>query len=253
MVKLGLFKKRIMLTTGIFAILIGLSGCVEHKKNADAKTIEETTSVEDDKTEETTQIKETTLSEETETMSERDDSYYMEKYAPVIEECKSLIYGTGSDNYVYVVPDMPPNKSNRYGFIDINGNGSKEMITSSGEYINMIHTLDNEVPTLVAVSGIRLWIEILDGGYIFQCSHSDRSYYYYIYQLDSNDKLINVSSAIKEYNGNDKNGVDIFEYKVNDTDVSESEFDRFCQEYAIDENGVSGRGTDPMYFGTNEF
>lgn len=241
--------------TGIFAILIGLSGCVEHKKNADAKTIEETTSVEDDKTEETTQIKETTLSEETETetIAERDDSYYMEKYAPVIEECKSLIYGTGSGNYVYVVPDMPPNKSNRYGFIDINGNGSKEMITSSGEYINMIHTLDNEVPTLVVGSGIRLWIEILDGGYIFQGSHSGRSYYYDIYQLDNNDKLINVSSAIKEYNGSDKNGADIFEYKVNGTDVSESEFDMFCQEYAIDENGVSGRGTDPMYFGTNEF
>lgn len=253
MVKLGLFKKRIMLTTGIFAILIGLSGCVEHKKNADAKTIEETTSVEDDKTEETTQIKETTSSEETETIAERDDSYYMEKYAPVIEECKSLIYGTGSGNYVYVVPDMPPNKSNRYGFIDINGNGSKEMITSSGEYINMIHTLDNEVPTLVVGSGIRLWIEILDGGYIFQGSHSGRSYYYDIYQLDNNDKLINVSSAIKEYNGSDKNGADIFEYKVNGTDVSESEFDMFCQEYAIDENGVSGRGTDPMYFGTNEF
>lgn len=241
--------------TGIFAILIGLSGCVEHKKNADAKTIEETTSVEDDKTEETTQIKETTLSEETETetIAERDDSYYMEKYAPVIEECKSLIYGTGSGNYVYVVPDMPPNKNNRYGFIDINGNGSKEMITSSGEYINMIHTLDNEVPTLVVGSGIRLWIEILDGGYIFQGSHSGRSYYYDIYQLDNNDKLINVSSAIKEYNGSDKNGADIFEYKVNGTDVSESEFDMFCQEYAIDENGVSGRGTDPMYFGTNEF
>lgn len=108
-----------MLTTGIFAILIGLSGCVEHKKNADAKTIEETTSVEDDKTEETTQIKETTSSEETETIAERDDSYYMEKYAPVIEEYKSWIYGTGSDNYVYVVPDMPPDKSSRYCFIDI--------------------------------------------------------------------------------------------------------------------------------------
>ena len=223
------------------------------QKNADAKTIEETTSVEDDKTEETTQIKETTSSEETETIAERDDSYYMEKYAPVIEEYKSWIYGTGSDNYVYVDPNIPPDKSSRYGFIDINGNGSKEMITSSGEYINMIYTLDNEVPTPVVGSGIRLWIEILDGGYIFQGSHSGSSYYYDIYQLDNNDKLINVSSAIKEYNGTDKNGADIFEYKVNDTDVSESEFDRFCQEYAIDENGVSGRGTDPMYFGTNEF
>ena len=47
--------------------------------------------------------------------------------------------------------------------------------------------------------------------------------------------------------------MEIFEYKVNDTDVSESEFDTFCQEYAIDENGVSARGTDPMYLGTNEF
>lgn len=253
MINLGLLKKQILLTMGVFAILIGLSGCVEHKKNADAKTIEETTSVEDDKTEETTQIKETTLSEETETIAERDDSYYMEKYAPVIDEYKSWIYGTGSDSYVYVDPNMPPDKRNRYGFIDINGNGSKEMITSSGEYINMIYTLDNEAPTTVVGSGVRIWIEILDGGYIFQGSHSGSSYYYYIYQLDSNDKLINVSSAIKEYNGTDKNGVDIFEYKVNDTDVSESEFDMFCQEYAIDEKGVSARGTDPMYLGTNEF
>ena len=127
------------------------------------------------------------------------------------------------------------------------------MIVSSDEFIDMIYTLDNEAPTTAAVSGIRIWIEILDGGYIFEGSHSGRSYYYDIYQLDNNDKLVNVSSAIKEYNGNDKNGVDIFEYKVNDTDVSESEFDTFCQEYAIDENGVSARGTDPMYLGTNEF
>ena len=253
MINLGLLKKQILLTMGVFATLIGLSGCVDHKKYIDERTLEETTAVVDNETEETTQIEETTVIEETETVDPKDNNYYIEKYAPVIEEYKSWIYGTGSDNYVYVVPDMPPDKSSRYGFIDINGNGSKEMITSSGEYINMIYTLDNEVPTLVAVSGVRIWIEILDGGYIFQGSHSDKSYYYYIYQLDSNDKLINVSSAIKEYNGTDKNGADIFEYKVNGTDVSESEFDRFCQEYAIDENGVSGRGTDPMYFGTNEF
>lgn len=253
MINLGLLKKQILLTMAVFATLIGLFGCVDHKKYIDERTLEETTAVVDNETEETTQIEETTVIEETETVDPKDENYYMEKYAPVIEEYKSWIYGTGSDNYVYVDPNMPPDKSNRYGFIDINANGSKEMITSSGEYINMIYTLDNEVPTPVVGSGIRLWIEILDGGYIFQGSHSYKSYYYYIYQLDSNDKLINVSSAIKEYNGTDKNGVDIFEYKVNDTDVSESEFDMFCQEYAIDENGVSARGTDPMYLGTNEF
>lgn len=253
MINLGLLKKQILLTMGVFATLIGISGCVDYKKYIDERTLEETTAVVDNETEETTQIEETTVIEETETVDPKDDNYYMEKYAPVIEEYKSWIYGTGSDNYVYVDPNMPPDKSNRYGFIDINGNGSKEMITSSGEYINMIYTLDNEDPTLVAVSGVRIWIEILDGGYIFQGSHSYKSYYYDIYKLDNNDKLVNVSSAIKEYNGNDKNGVDIFEYKVNDTDVSESEFDTFCQEYAIDENGVSARGTDPMYLGTNEF
>lgn len=253
MINLVLLKKQILLTMGVFATLIGLSGCVDHKKYIDERTLEETTAVVDNETEETTQIEETTVIEETETVDPKDDNYYMEKYAPVIEEYKSWIYGTGSDNYVYVDPNMPPDKSNRYGFIDINGNGSKEMITSSGEYINMIYTLDNEAPTLVAVSGVRIWIEILDGGYIFQSSHSYKSYYYDIYQLDNNDKLVNVSSAIKEYSGNNTNGVDIFEYKVNDTDVSESEFDTFCQEYAIDEKGVSARGTDPMYLGTNEF
>ena len=249
MINLGLLKKQILLTMGVFATLIGISGCVDY----DERTLEETTAVVDNETEETTQIEETTVIEETETVDPKDDNYYMEKYAPVIEEYKSWIYGTGSDNYVYVDPNMPPDKSNRYGFIDINGNGSKEMITSSGEYINMIYTLDNEAPTTAAVSGIRIWIEILDGGYIFQGSHSYKSYYYDIYQLDNNDKLVNVSSAIKEYSGNDTNGMEVFEYKVNDTDVSESEFDTFCQEYAIDENGVSARGTDPMYLGTNEF
>ena len=253
MINLGLLKKQILLTMGVFATLIGLSGCVDHKKYIDERTLEETTAVVDNETEETTQIEEATVIEETETVDPKDDNYYMEKYAPVIEEYKSWIYGTGSDNYVYVDPNMPPDKSNRYGFIDINGNGSKEMITSSGEYINMIYTLDNETPTTVAVSGVRIWIEILDGGYIFQSSHSYKSYYYDIYQLDNNDKLINVSSAINEYSGNDKNGMEIFEYKVNNIDVSESEFDTFCQEYAIDENGVSARGTDPMYLGTNEF
>ena len=252
MINLGLLKKQILLTMGVFATLIGISGCVDYKKYIDERTLEETTAVVDNETEETTQIEETTVIEETETVDTKDDNYYMEKYAPVIEEYKSWIYN-GTGDYGYVDPNIPPNKDSRYGFIDINGNGSKEMIVSSDEFIDNIFTLNNEAPAYVVTSGIRMWIEILDGGYIFQSSHSGRSYYYDIYQLDNNDKLVNVSSAIKEYNGNDKNGVDIFEYKVNNTDVSESEFDTFCQEYAIDENGVSARGTDPMYLGTNEF
>ena len=252
MINLGLLKKQILLTMGVFATLIGISGCVDYKKYIDEITLEETTAVVDNETEETTQIEETTVIEETETMDPKDDNYYMEKYAPVIEEYKSCIYN-GTGDYGYVDPNIPPNKDSRYGFIDINGNGSKEMIVSSDEFIDMIYTLDNEAPTTAAVSGIRIWIEILDGGYIFQSSHSYKSYYYDIYQLDNNDKLVNVSSAIKEYSGNDTNGMEVFEYKVNDTDVSESEFDTFCQEYAIDEKGVSARGTDSMYLGTNEF
>ena len=64
MINLGLLKKQILLTMGVFATLIGISGCVDY----DERTLEETTAVVDNETEETTQIEETTVIEETETV-----------------------------------------------------------------------------------------------------------------------------------------------------------------------------------------
>nr|WP_298056211.1 DUF5050 domain-containing protein [uncultured Lachnoanaerobaculum sp.] len=184
--------------------------------------------------------------------SQKDDEYYLEKYAPVINEYRSEILANDGGKTTAKVPES----SDKYGFYDINGNGSKEMLITS-EYFSSclyLYTLHNDSPELIGTYGIRrMGRDIMEGGYIYEYIYEGTKDSYNIYKLDDRDNLVAISLVSKEHKFQE-NGMETYIYTINNTEVSRDDFDNFCRKYGIDEeSGVSSKAITGKYPGTRSF
>jgi len=155
--------------------------------------------------------------------TEKSDSYYMEKYAPVLNKWKN-------DEAGYAMNPV-------YDFIDINGNGSKELIIGERDngFIRGIYTLNNESPVQIVIDpGVSEWeFNVLKGGYI-STRHSDASAdTYSLSKLDSNDNRVWVSKAShSHYYGEAE------VYEVNDVKVSREAYINELNKYNIEKENI---------------
>ena len=184
--------------------------------------------------------------------SEKDDSYYMEKYEPVINEYRSEILSNEGEYSRMKLPDS----SDRYDFYDINGNGSKEMIITSEDFSSYLYlyTLHNGTPELLGTYDTwRMGRDIIEGGYIYEYIYEGGDDSYNIYKLDDSDNLVAISLVSKEHKFQE-NGNETYIYTINNTEVSRDDFDNFCRKYGIDEeSGVSSKAITGKYPGTRSF
>ena len=158
--------------------------------------------------------------------TEKSDSYYMEKYASVMSNWLE-VFGGYADNPAY-------------DFIDINGNGSKELImgdrkSNDSSSIFAIYTLNNETPVQIILDPcISDWeFKVLKGGYI-STRHSDASAdTYSLSKLDSNDNRVWVSKAShSHYYGEAE------VYEVNDVKVSREAYINELNKYNIEKENI---------------
>ena len=169
--------------------------------------------------------------------SEKDDTYYMEKYEPVIFDYYKYIY-EGFYGSTYIESDSyGPNEEYRFGFSDINGNGSKEMIVSSNEFVTAIYALNNGVPVIVDAGGPRTLIYIFKDGDVRITHGFGTGYEERVFKLDNNDKIVDLYS--NEVHGE--------VYNLNGTDVTESEYNRTMQKY------LTGNNDNKYYIGDKSF
>ena len=170
--------------------------------------------------------------------SEKDDSYYMEKYEPVIFDYYKYIY-EGFYGSTYIESgSYGPNEEYRFGFSDINGNGSKEMIVSSDEFVVAIYALNNGVPVIVDAGGPKTLIYIFkDGDVHITHGFGAGGYEEVVFKLDNNDKIVGLYS----------NEVYGQVYKVNGSEVTESEYNRIMQKY------LTGTNDNEYYIGDKSF
>lgn len=184
--------------------------------------------------------------------SQKDDEYYLEKYAPVINEYRSEILANDGGKTTAKVPES----SDKYGFYDINGNGSKEMLITSEFFTSYmyLYTLHNDSPELIGTYGIRrMGRDIMEGGYIYEYIYEGTKDSYNIYKLDDRDNLVAISLVSKEHKFQE-NGMETYIYMINNTEVSRDDFDTFCRKYGIDEeSGVSSKAITGKYPGTRSF
>lgn len=159
--------------------------------------------------------------------TEKSDSYYMEKYASVMSNWLELLGKDYADNPAY-------------DFIDINGNGSKELImgdrkSNDSSSIFAIYTLNNETPVQIILDPcISDWeFKVLKGGYI-STRHSDASAdTYSLSKLDSNDNRVWVSKAShSHYYGEAE------VYEVNDVKVSREVYINELNKYNIEKENI---------------
>ena len=159
--------------------------------------------------------------------TEKSDSYYMEKYASVMSNWLELYGKDYADNPAY-------------DFIDINGNGSKELImgdrkSNDSSRIFAIYTLNNETPVQIILDPcISDWrFNVLKGGYI-STKNSNASWdTNSLSILDSNDNRIWVSTA------NYTHIVDEAEvYEVNDVKVSREAYINELKKYNIEKENI---------------
>ena len=169
--------------------------------------------------------------------SEKDDSYYMEKYEPVIFDYYKYIY-EGFYGSTYIESgSYGPNEEYRFGFSDINGNGSKEMIVSHNEFITAIYALNNGVPVIVDAGGTKTLIDIFKDGEIHVTHGFGSGYEEVLFNLDNNDKIVGIYS--NEIHGE--------VYNVNGSEVTESEYNRIMQKY------LNGSNDNKYYIGDKSF
>ena len=124
-----------------------------------------------------------------------------------------------------------------YDFIDINGNGSKELIIGERDDGNIrgIYTLNNESPVQIVIDpGVSAWnFNVLKGGFI-STSNSNASWdTNSLSKLDSNDNRVWVSTA---------NYTHIFDeaevYEVNDVKVSREAYNNELKKYNIEKENI---------------
>lgn len=161
--------------------------------------------------------------------TEKDDNYYMKKYAPVINEWKQVISsGSLLDNPKYTEDlDSTPGSSAKYIFVDLNNNGSKEMVVSDADNIYAIYTLKSEIPITCAVSLRRYYTYILDNGDIYCTGDEMGVHIRTVKRLDKDDNLVNKL----EVSATEDNGKII--YRLSDKEISEKEYDEICKKNKI--------------------
>ena len=172
--------------------------------------------------------------------SEKDDSYYMEKYEPVIHEYMDYIIGGKIEDLEtsYIQGDYYPNDDYAYVFIDLNSNGSKEMIVTENGTINYIYTLKNGVPYTLMY---RVWgdhITVKKDDYIFR-SHTGnggRANQFSVYTLDKNENEIEVLSGWLHWDVHGDYGV--AECYINNKEVSLSDYEAIEPRYKGDSSIV---------------
>ena len=172
--------------------------------------------------------------------SEKDDSYYMEKYEPVIHEYMDYIIGGKIEDLEtsYIQGDYYPNDDYAYVFIDLNSNGSKEMIVTENGTINYIYTLKNGVPYTL---NYRVWgdhITVKKDDYIFR-SHTGnggRANQFSVYTLDKNENEIEVLSGWLHWDVHGDYGV--AECYINNKEVSLSDYEAIEPRYKGDSSIV---------------
>ncbi|WP_274970543.1 hypothetical protein [Lachnoanaerobaculum orale] len=154
---------------------------------------------------------------------EKSDSYYMEKYASVLNKWKNDEAGYAQDPV--------------YDFIDINGNGSKELIIGDRDngFISGIYTLNNETPVQIVIDpGVSDWrFNVLKGGYI-STSNSNASWdTNSLSILDSNDNRVWVSTAYYKHLDGEAEV-----YEVNDVKVSREAYINELKKYNIEKENI---------------
>lgn len=169
--------------------------------------------------------------------NKKDDNYYMDKYAPVINVYKK-VKDSGKDSLSekeqsYIGDYVRPQNIEyfMYDFIDINNNGSKEMVVvdteSSEKHIEAIYTLHGGDPEFLEYF-MRNMAEsevcILNNGYICNYRGRSGSYYTDISKLDSNDNKI-IINKYEYYEGTIDEDFKNAHYKINDVEVTEDEYD----------------------------
>ena len=165
-----------------------------------------------------------------ETKTYKDDDYYMDKYAPVIDEWRQVI-STGSllESPVYVdyISDIS-DFSVKYKFIDLNNNGSKEMIVTDGDYIHAIYTLQNGAPITVEIAFPRYSVHIMVDGAIYTETDIMGGHTRIIEELDENDNVVKTVEVSDSEDG------DTMKYFISNEEVSESDYYTLCMRYGID-------------------
>ena len=179
--------------------------------------------------------------------TEKDDNYYMKKYAPVINEWKQVISsGSLLDNPKYTEDlDSTPGSSAKYIFVDLNNNGSKEMVVSDVDNIYAIYTLKNEIPITCAVSLRRYYTYILDNGDIYCTGDEMGVHIRTVKRLDKDDNLVNKL----EVSATEDNGKII--YRLSDKEISEKEYDEICKKNKIGD--YYSEHIDAKYTGVRSF
>ena len=179
--------------------------------------------------------------------TEKDDNYYMKKYAPVINEWKQVISsGSLLDNPKYTEDlDSTPGSSAKYIFVDLNNNGSKEMVVSDVDNIYAIYTLKNEIPITCAVSLRRYYTYILDNGDIYCTGNEMGVHIRTVKRLDKDDNLVNKL----EVSATEDSGKII--YRLSDKEISEKEYDEICKKNKIGD--YYSEHIDAKYTGVRSF
>ena len=147
----------------------------------------------------------------------------MEKYASVLNKWKNDEAGYAQDPV--------------YDFIDINGNGSKELIIGDRDngFISGIYTLNNETPVQIVIDpGVSDWrFNVLKGGYI-STSNSNASWdTNSLSILDSNDNRVWVSTAYYKHLDGEAEV-----YEVNDVQVSKGAYINELNKYNIEKENI---------------
>ena len=221
-------------------------------------------------------VKESTIAgSETETSpvaqtqtEKKDHSYYNKKYLPVIEEYRSLKYNnwTPSDDekkFLYITDSIVHGLqegcngiyNNEYDFVDINNNGSAEMIVSTGFHLHAIYTLNDGIPlSVTAEEDDNLYykymlIELGGTGDIIEelCAQNGNHDHYNFLYLDKNDHVVKKGSSDIFYSPSTMST----SYFINDEEVSEKDYFYLMHQY-----GISGELNDnitTLYKGHKEF
>lgn len=179
--------------------------------------------------------------------TEKDDNYYMKKYTPVIDEWKQVISsGSLLDNPKYTEDlDSTPGSSAKYIFVDLNNNGSKEMVVSDADYIYAVYTLKNEIPITCAVSLRRYYTYILDNGDIYCTADDMGAHIRTVKRLDKYDNLVDKL----EVSATEDSGKII--YRLSDKEISEKEYDEICKKNEIGD--YYSEHIDAKYTGVRSF
>ena len=186
----------------------------------------------------------------------------------MIEEYRSLKYNNwtpldGEKKFLYITDSISRGLQegcngiykNEYAFVDINDNGSAEMIVSTGFHLHAIYTLHDGIPIAVtAEEDDNLYykymlIELGNTGDIVEelCAQNGNHDHYNLLYLDKDDHVVKKGSSDIFYSPSTMST----SYFINDEEVSEKEYFYLMHQY-----GISGELNDnitTLYKGHKEF